>query len=690
MPIRKIKKQLFVLIVLIISHSSKSFSQIEPSATEEQKLETVVENSAGEIDLSELQEKRNYLANHPLNINFSDREEILASGLLNEFQATALLQHICQCGILLNIEELQSINEFPLELIREIQPFIKTGKAMVDAKFTPSTMLGLGKSEIILRNSRVTEQQTGYQKNKYGITPYAGDPWKTYMRYRYTVGSYFSFGITAEKDAGEQFFKGTQTNGFDFYSAHLFIKPGNFVHTIALGDYQLQYGQGLVVWSGLTYGKGPEAVLIKRQAAGITPYSSVNEFSFLRGIAISTGRKNVTADFWFSNHKLDANLHYADTTNTDLQFSYINQAGYHRTTSELSDKGSLQQRIAGTHIGYCKNNLTIGFTSQYSDYNHAFSPGNSPYQIYDYSGKVFLNSGINYSYLFRNFNFFGETGTDRQSHLATVNGLMAILDSKFSVSILVRSYPQSYQAVNANPFRENTNPHNEAGMYYGFQYIINNNYKLTGYVDYFKFPWMKYNVTAPTSGSEWLTQLTVTPSRNTEIYFRLKNQNKPLDASDVNQNISFPAADNRLNMRINFRSKLSTDFTFQSRVEWMLYRPSISSNEAGTLFMEDLRWHPMGKPWHVSVCYALFKTNSYSSRVYGYEEDVPGAYSIPGYYYEGHRYYLLCRYRITRGVDIWLKYSRTNYTNQQTIGTGYELISAPHRSEIKIQIRYIF
>ncbi len=679
-----------LLLVAGLCGTQTAFAQTEPSLTEQEKLESIVENSSTEVDLSELEAKRIYLAEHPLNLNFANTETLLSSGLFNELQVAALQLHIQRNGILLGIEELQSIDGFTLEFILSIQPYVKIRKAIVDEKFSLANIITQGKNEVILRDARITESQAGYQVNKYGYRHYAGDPWKTYARYRFRVGSYFSLGITGEKDAGEQLFKGTQSGGFDFYSAHLFIKPGNFVHAIALGDYQVQYGQGLVQWSGMAYGKGPETVAIKRQASGIQPYSSVNEYNFLRGFAISMGTKKYTTDFWLSNRKLDANLHPADTSFSDFEFSYINQGGYHRTYSELDDKGKLQQRTAGMHSGVRTDKTTLGFTAQYSDFSYAFAPGNQPYQQFNSAGKVFVNAGIDYSYRWRNLNFFGETAVDRDLRIATLNGLMAALDARLSISMLMRYYPVAYQTVSSNPFRENTNPQNEQGMYFGIQYQLKSFLKLNAYFDCFQFPWMKYKVTAPTAGTEWMSQLTYTPSRNTEVYLRVKAQDKPMDGVEVQQLIPNPETNTHVNVRINFRSKLSPNFTFQSRMEWTQVRAQLLNKENGTLFLQDLRWHPMGKPWHVSIGYALFKTDSYDSRVYGYEQEIPGSYSIPGYYYEGFRYFVLVRCRVARGVDIWVKYSRTKYTNRNSIGTADEAIMVPHRSEIKLQVRYVF
>ena len=53
-------------------------------------------------------------------------------------------------------------------------------------------------------------------------------------------------GFVAEKDAGEPFWNAYH-KGYDFYSAHLFLKDINWLKSLAIGDYKMSFGQGLVI-----------------------------------------------------------------------------------------------------------------------------------------------------------------------------------------------------------------------------------------------------------------------------------------------------------------------------------------------------------------------------------------------------------------------------------------------------------
>jgi hypothetical protein len=71
--------------------------------------------------------------------------------------------------------------------------------------------------------------------------------------------------------------------GPDFKSGSLFIREAKVLKQLAIGDYQVQFGQGLTCWNSMAFGKSSFSVQVKRNAQNLRPYSSVNENSFFRG-----------------------------------------------------------------------------------------------------------------------------------------------------------------------------------------------------------------------------------------------------------------------------------------------------------------------------------------------------------------------------------------------------------------------
>ncbi len=87
---------------------------------------------------------------------------------------------------------------------------------------------------------------------------------------------------------------------------------------------------------------------------------------------------------------------------------------------------------------------------------------------------------------------------------------------------------------------------------------------------------------------------------------------------------------------------------------------------------------------------AFFKTDDYDNRQYFYEQDVLYAFTFPAYYQHGIRHYLMAQYKLTKNVDAWVRWARTDLFDGGTFSSGLEEIPFSHKSEVKMQIRLHF
>lgn len=63
------------------------------------------------------------------------------------------------------------------------------------------------------------------------------------MCYKYVYSNWLSYGFMVEKDWGEEFFKGSNFYGFDFYLAYVFFWDySKCIKVIVLGDYVVSFG----------------------------------------------------------------------------------------------------------------------------------------------------------------------------------------------------------------------------------------------------------------------------------------------------------------------------------------------------------------------------------------------------------------------------------------------------------------
>ncbi len=94
--------------------------------------------------------------------------------------------------------------------------------------------------------------------------------------------------------------------------------------------------------------------------------------------------------------------------------------------------------------------------------------------------------------------------------------------------------------------------------------------------------------------------------------------------------------------------------------------------------------------WNSRFRVALFDTDTYNARIYAYENDLIGVFSIPPYYGRGMRWYAMARLTPLRRVDIWLRYGAFIYQDQTVISSGLQEVSGNMRSDLKLQVRWIF
>src|SRR5690554_8234852 len=89
--------------------------------------------------------------------------------------------------------------------------------------------------------------------------------------------------------------------------------PKRKMENLNRGDYQAQFGQGLVFGSGYSPGKGAEAITtVRRSSVGLRPFTSAMEFGFFRGGAATYSMGNFELTALYSNAPRDGNVQSLD------------------------------------------------------------------------------------------------------------------------------------------------------------------------------------------------------------------------------------------------------------------------------------------------------------------------------------------------------------------------------------------
>jgi hypothetical protein len=80
----------------------------------------------------------------------------------------------------------------------------------------------------------------------------------------------------------------------------------------------------------------------------------------------------------------------------------------------------------------------------------------------------------------------------------------------------------------------------------------------------------------------------------------------------------------------------------------------------------------MLKPYSISARLSGFETGGYNSRIYAYERDILYYYAIPALQNLGFRNYILVNYKISKQLQIWLKWIHAKNTLNSPLSSQAE------------------
>lgn len=677
---------------------TQEFEDISTDADIESIIELLAERSDAELDYSSFMERMMELSQNPVNINQASEGDLNELIFLTDFQIFNLLKYRKRVEAIHSPYELQYIYGFDEDLVKMMMPFVsfETGQS---EEFPLKNALKYGRHDLFLRYERLFEEQEGYKPVPDSIlemnpdkSRYLGSPDKLYLRYKYHYKNKLSIGMTAEKDPGEEFFTGSNPYGFDFYSGHFQLQDVGIFKNINLGDYSVQFGQGLVAWSSMSFGKTPYVMNVIRKGRGIYRYTSTNENQFMRGGAATVRLGDFDVSAFYSYKPIDANVNEQDTIgNTIESVTSFQNVGYHRTPNEIADKNTINEQIAGGNVKYNHKSLRFGLTYAWYNYDADLLSGDQPYELFRFSGNSFMNLGADFRYQYRKFSLFGEVASNDIYEPAMVGGFVINAAPQVAFSGVYRNISPGYYAGYASAFGEQSSVGNEEGFYLGTEITPAAGLEVRAFIDMFKFPWLRYNTGGPSNGYDWLAQVDYDLSRSVAMYWRFKGQEKEENLIMDDTDLSVMLPDKQFKARYSLKIEPDDRLRLKSQVEYAGFKGNDKEErEHGWLLSQDVIWQLQNMPLRFVTRFALFRTDSYDTRIYSYEYDVLYAFSIPAYYYHGNRMYLLAKYSPADNIDIWFRIARTYYNNKDVISSGLSEIDAPHRTDVKLQVRYKF
>lgn len=664
------KRNLLVLLLLFVTAINIDAQQ---KGDWEDILQEVIANDEEETySWDQLYEALQDMEDQPLDLNTATDEEIGTIPFLTAKQVEDLCEYRYRYGPIVSLDELVAINSIDYYRRKLMRYFTYvTDKTYAKDKFPSlSDVLKYGKNELTSLAKIPTYERKGDKKG------YAGYPVKNWLRYNFTFGQYLKLGITAGQDSGEPFFSGVNKAGYDFYSIYAVVRNLGRFQTIALGKYKLSTGMGLVLNSNFSMGKLSVLSNLGRNINTIRAHSSTMEYGYFQGVAAKMDLSDkISATAFVSYRPYDATLDSFGNAKT------IITSGYHRTKSEITKKHNTNAFASGLNFNYIYNRIHFGFTAAYTHYNRDLMPDRKTlYQRYYARGNDFINFSLDYGIARGKLSFNGETATNKEGAIATINALGIDLHDNLNLMILHRFYSYKYTSLYANSFGNNSKSSNEHGIYAGIDWKPLIGLSIRAFADFSYSPWAKYKVSRSSHFSD--NMLIINYQRNgwtTSLRYRFKY--KQGDNDEKTALIDNYKHTIRLTLKyanIHFSSQTSADVAVSRYKE----------EGHGYMVSEDIAYNIGFFKLQGIVRY--FNTSNYESRIYSYENGPLYSFSIPAFYGEGIRYAFLLHARPWDWLTFNVKVATTDYFDRSTIGSSYQEINASSQTDIELQARVKF
>ena len=387
------------------------------------------------------------------------------------------------------------------------------------------------------------------------------------------------------------------------WAANITCYGNKLLGKAVIGDYNLRVGQGLSLWSGMSLSGLSSSTSFSRRPTGLSPSWSWSGIGSHRGIA---------ADFQKGRVSMIAFMSLPGLRNR--------MEGDNRKEVTL---------MPGVVLGWLGKNGQVSFSAW---------KGST-------SGKI---SG-DFRYNLFGVDMFGETSYDVHSKtIAAVAGTSILIGEGWRLSGVARSYPGSFDSSFTGSVRSWTKTSDERGVALGLEhYGAQLTADLAGKHSDRSRRQLKMFLKVPAQ----VTQNAVLTVRLTERYRPYEETLKYKTGGRVDLDWSSAG--------ISARYGESDGDTWRARVRL-----------EGTLCrgLAGLAYYELGRKtskWHAYLRGTMFLVDNWDDRIYSYERDAPGNFTVPAYYGRGFAFSAVggykFRFMIKKTLRVYLRVSDVAY-----------------------------
>ncbi len=369
------------------------------------------------------------------------------------------------------------------------------------------------------------------------------------------------------------------------------------------------------------------------------------------------------------------------TLRKDGTVSSLKTDGLHRTLLELSKKHNVMEQSAGADVTWNTEYFSLGATAFYQHFSRSFSKGTELYRQYYPEGKDFLNASLHYRWHRDRFSFSGETAfSNVYGGWATLNKAIYRFNHRYSVVALQRLFAYQYVGLRANTFSEGGAVRNESGFYMGVEAAPLNELKLSAYVDYFYFPWVKFGIPHASEGVEGTFQADWVVSRKWELSGRYQLKRK--------ERYGQPYLYHKL--KVQAQCMPSKVWEWRGVARYTRVRTCMDGMSEDTWEGSILKWKDRKNRLNVAGSCVYFDSEDYKAPMSFYEPSLLYAFSFMTMYGQGMRAAVNARWNVAKHWMLMCKYGATGYFDRDEIGEGLQRIGGRWKNDLSFLLRYKF
>ena len=546
-----------------------------------------------EIVQEDIQEQLINIAANPIDLNHTNADELRELMFLSDEQIDAILlyqyKHAFQ-----DIYELQLIDCLKDYEIRNLLPFVEVkGDSLMfkgkDLYFRE--VFHYGKHEVTLRT------------DARNIEDYEGDPMYGKLRYRFNYQNRVQAGVTAMMAAGD----GRLAIGDRWdYGGFIELRDIGPMKRIVAGNYQANFGYGLVLGSPFKRGKTAYVQSTATTNEGLKKYSSVGDiYNYFHGVG-ATARVSQWAE---------------------VSALYSLRQG----------KEASWNHVVGVNATGRWKRLKVGVTAVEEIRQPTPDPSLKGGELLSTHAVMGMNARWNQGKV----DLWGEVATSQGNEWggAGIAGIRYTPISDLNLVGIYRYYSPNFDNIYANALCSWTRIKDEHGGYIGIEYNQLKNWQLSAYGDVWK------------TGFEMMAQADFAAQKNYRMHtrFRMKRKDER-DTYSLRWNMVYQVGDWKL--------KTQADGNMVHTHSGLSYGWSV---------LQDVEYRFREVPIVLQLRTQVFDAKEWDNRIYIYENDVLYAYAISFVYGLGGRFWLNARYKINDTFSLYLRVSETVYQNAWAI-----------------------